>query len=145
MITITESVSLTTQKAYLKHHHVKPVVNQSHCLNVHDRSLERLLERAYDGFIWLLERKRRYYRYNAIPVSEAFIECDEWRKEIAKVIRLNEAEVEIIENLLIASKRLQYTDSDKILLMCLDQSQQIFMPNDDTGKAFVEWLEMPRE
>ena len=51
----------------------------------------------------------------------------------------------IIENLLIESKQLHYRDSDKILLMCLDQSQQIFMPDDDTGKAFIEWLEMPRE
>lgn len=112
-------------------------------LKVEDRSLERLVECAYDGFIWLLERKRKYYCYNAIPISEAAIECNEWKVEITRTIGLNKAEVQIIENLLIASQRLMYRDADKILLMCLEQSQRMFMPDSDTGKAFNEWLEMP--
>lgn len=109
-----------------------------------DRSIEILLNRAYDGFIWLLERKRKYYSYNDIPMSEAVIDVNEWRTEIAKVIRLNEAEVQIIESLLIRSGRLQYTDESKLALINLDQAQQIFMPDNDTGKAFNNWLDMPR-
>lgn len=132
---------------YFQEFNLFPVLNHTyiHHLDVEDRSVESLVERAYNGFVWLLERKRKYYRYNAIPVSEAFIERCEWINEIAEVIGLNEAEVKIIENLLIESNRLQYTDSSKLTLISYDQSEQIFMPDNETGKAFNQWLYMPRE
>lgn len=117
-------------------------LDSANYLNVDDRSLERLLERAYDGFIWLLERKRKYYCYNAIPKSEAFIGVNEWREEIAKVIILNEAEIQIIQNLLITDNRLIYRDSSQILLMTSTQNQELFLLDDNTGKAFNNWLDM---
>ena len=104
-----------------------------------------LQQHAYDGFIWLLERKRKYYRYNDIPMSAAFIQVEDWRKEVARVIWLNEAEIQIIESLLIQSRYFQYTDTTQLTLMTSDQAEQIFMPNDTTGKAFNNWFDMPCE
>ena len=115
------------------------------CVNDHDRSLEILLNRAYEGFLWLLERQRKYYQLNSIPRSEAFISVAEWRNKIAEVIHLNEAEIRVLENLLIQTRRLKYSDESQKVLVNLEQVEQIYMPDNDTGKAFTDWLEMPRE
>lgn len=120
-------------------------LNCAHDINTQIPDIAVLQQRAYDRCIRLLERKRKYYRYNDIPMSEAYIQVEDWRKEVARVIRLNETETQIIESLLIQSQHFQYTDTTQLTLMTSDQAQQIFMPDDTTGKAFNNWLDMPRE
>ena len=107
------------------------------------RDLSVLLKRAFDGFKWLLERKRKYYCYNSISMSNAQISVNEWRVTVKTVLKMNDAELEIIERLLIQGKQFKYTDESKILLVASEQEP--YLLDDDMGTAFNNWLNTPRE
>ena len=95
----------------------KPELLESLKYTSHDLSV--LLKRAFDGFKWLLERK--YYCYNSISMSNAQISVNEWRVTVKTVLKVNDAELEIIERLLIQGKQFKYTDESKILLVVSEQ------------------------
>ena len=75
----------------------------------------------------------------------ARIAASEWRETVKGVLKVNDAELHIIERLLIQSEQLVYFDHAKTLLTTPDQLEQDYMPDDSTGAAFYAWLSMPRE
>lgn len=109
------------------------------------RDLSILVKRALDGYHWLLDRKRTHFRYNGVPIVTARIASSEWRETVKGVLKVNDAELHIIERLLIQSEQLVYFDHAKTLLTTPDQLEQDYMPDDSTGAAFYAWLSMPRE
>ena len=109
------------------------------------RDLSILVKRALDGYHWLLDRKRTHFRYNGVPIVTARIAASEWRETVKGVLKVNDAELHIIERLLIQSEQLVYFDHAKTLLTTPDQLEQDYMPDDSTGAAFYARLSMPRE
>ena len=107
------------------------------------RDLSILVKRALDGYHWLLDRKRTHFRYNGVPIVTARITASEWRETVKSVLKVNDAELHIIERLLIQSEQLVYFDHAKTLLTTPDQLEQDYMPDDNTGAAFNAWLSMP--
>ena len=84
------------------------------------RDLSMLVKRALDGYHWLLDRKRTHYRYNGVPIVTARIAASEWRETVKSVLKVNDAELRIIERLLIQSEQLVYFDHAKTLLTTPD-------------------------
>ena len=80
------------------------------------RDLSILVKRALDGYLWMLDRKRTYYRYNGVPIVTVRISASEWRETVKSVLKVNDAELHIIERLLIQSEQLVYFDHAKTLL-----------------------------
>lgn len=109
------------------------------------RDLSILVKRALDGCLWMLDRKRTHYRYNGVPIVTVRISASEWRETVKSVLKVNDAELHIIERLLIQSEQLVYFDHAKTLLTTSDQLEQDYMPDDNTGAAFNAWLSMPCE
>lgn len=109
------------------------------------RDLSILVKRALDGYQWMLDHKRTYYRYNGVPMVIARVSVNEWRETIKGVLKVNNAELNIIERLLIQSKQLVYFDTAKTLLTTPDQLDQNYLPDDDTGETFNAWLSMSCE
>lgn len=109
------------------------------------RDLSILVKRALDGYLWMLDRKRTHFRYNGVPIVTARISASEWRETVKSVLKVNDAELHIIERLLIQSEQLVYFDHAKTLLTTPDQLEQDYMPDDNTGAAFNAWFSMPCE
>lgn len=84
------------------------------------RDLSILVKRALDGYLWMLDRKRTYYRYNGVPIVTVRISASEWRETVKSVLKVNDAELHIIERLLIQSEQLVYFDHAKTLLTTPD-------------------------
>ena len=84
------------------------------------RDLSILVKRALDGYHWLLDRKHTHYRYNGVPIVTARIAASEWRETVKSVLKVNNAELHIIERLLIQSEQLVYFDHAKTLLTTPD-------------------------
>ena len=107
------------------------------------RDLSMLVKRALDGYHWLLDRKHTHYRYNGVPIVTARIAASEWRETVKSVLKVNDAELRIIERLLIQSEQLVYFDHAKTLLTTPDQLEHDYMLDDNTGAAFNAWFSMP--
>ncbi|WP_151713470.1 hypothetical protein [Acinetobacter bereziniae] len=110
-----------------------------------DRDLSTLVKRAFDGYRWLLDRKKLHYRYNGIPMLNARISVTEWRSTVTQVLKVNDAELDIIESLLIQGEHLKYADTAKAFLTTFEEEQQEYLLDDETGRAFNNWLNTPRE
>lgn len=110
-----------------------------------DRDLSTLVKRAFDGYRWLLDRKKLHYRYNGIPMMNARISVTEWRSTVMQVLKVNDAELDIIESLLIQDNHLIYTDESRSMFTTPEQEQQEYLLDDRTGTAFNNWLNTPRE
>ena len=93
----------------------------------------------------MLDRKRTHFRYNGVPIVTVRISASEWRETVKSVLKVNDAELHIIERLLIQSEQLVYFDHAKTLLTTPDQLEQDDMPDDNTGAAFNAWFSMPCE
>ncbi|WP_218944728.1 hypothetical protein [Acinetobacter sp. YH12201] len=109
------------------------------------RDLSILVKRALDGYQWMLDRKRTHYRYNGVPMITARVLANEWRETVKGVLKVDDAELNIIERLLIQSGQLVYFDHAKTFLTTPDQLEQDYLPDDSTGTAFNTWLSMPCE
>lgn len=92
------------------------------------RDLSILVKRALDGYLWMLDRKRTHYRYNGVPIVTARISASEWRETVKSVLKVNDAELHIIEILLIQSELLVYFDHAKTLLTTPHQLEQDYIP-----------------
>ena len=68
-----------------------------------------------------------------------------WRSTVKTVLLVNDAEMGIIERLLIQDGQLKYLDRAETILTTDEQEQQEYMPDDATGTAFNNWLYMPQE
>ncbi|WP_151810719.1 hypothetical protein [Acinetobacter bereziniae] len=110
-----------------------------------DRDLSTLVKRAFDGYRWLLDCKKQHNHYKAIPISEVRITVVEWRCTVKNVLKINDAELNIIESLLIQGEHLKYADTAKAFLTTFEEEQQEYLLDDETGTAFNNWLNTPRE
>lgn len=110
-----------------------------------DRDLSTLVKRAFDGYRWLLDRKKQHYHYNGIPMSDVLITVVEWRSTVKNVLKVNDAELNIIESLLIQGEHLKYADTAKTFLTTFEEEQQEYLVDDRSGTAFNNWLNTARE
>ena len=69
----------------------------------------------------------------------------EWRSTVMQVLKVNDAELDIIESLLMQDNHLIYTDESRSMFTTPEQEQQEYLLDDRTGTAFNNWLNTPRE
>lgn len=90
-----------------------------------NRDLTPLVKRAYDGY---------YYCLNQAQLRrESHVRTLHWRSTVQQVLQLNDAEMAIIEKLLIQNKQLQYIDHNHHWLIATDQSNQFCFDDEDTA------------
>jgi|GEM_PF-3044840 len=109
------------------------------------RDLSLLVKRAFDGYRWLLDRKKQHNHYNSIPMSDVRITVVEWRCTVKNVLKVDDTELNIIESLLIQGEHLKYADTAKAFLTTFEEEKQEYLLDDETGTAFNHWLNTPRE
>jgi hypothetical protein len=103
------------------------------------------VERAINGYHWLLEHKQQQYRRKYIPVSDVCIEVQAWRQTIADVIGLNPCEVQAIESYLINQGELIYYHSEQYIMHKSElDNEDNLLPDNATGQAFNAWLNAGR-
>ncbi len=109
------------------------------------RDLSVLVKRAFDGYDYCLKQVQKQARRDGVPLSFARVPVMFWRSTVKTVLLVNDAEMGIIERLLIQDGQLKYLDRAETILTTDEQEQQEYMPDDATGTAFNNWLYMPQE
>ena len=109
------------------------------------RELSALVKRAYDGYGYCFTQILTQAQRNNVPSCFVRVPTVYWRATVKRVLKINDAELGIIESLLIQSGRLKYMDHTQTLFIIPEQEQQEYLLDDDTGTAFNHWLDMPRE
>lgn len=100
-----------------------------------NRDLTPLVKRAYDGY---------YYCLNQAQLRrESHVRTLHWRSTVQKVLQLNDAEMTIIEKLLIQNEQLQYFGRTYQWLIASDLSQQCYF--DDSVMAINDWVNESNE
>lgn len=109
------------------------------------RYFERLMTRALDGYHWLYKRREQQHRANRIPITDIRIETQQWRDTVAKVIGLNAHEVALFEQILTQQGDLILYDGGRYVMSRDEyENPRHFLPDDDSGEAFRQWLETGR-
>ena len=121
----------------------KPVLLEYLKHTSHDLSV--LLKRAFDGYQYCLNQVKQQARRDGVPLSFCRVPVMFWRSTVKTVLQVNDAEMGIIERLLIQDGQLKYMDRAETLLTTDEQEQHEYMPDDAIGTAFNNWLNMPRE
>ncbi len=109
------------------------------------RDLSVLVKRALDGYDYCFKQMQKQAQRQGIQNCFIRVPVMYWRSTIKTVLKVNDAELDIIENLLIQSEQLKYSDNTKMLFITLEQEQQEYLLDDDTGTSFNSWLNTPRE
>lgn len=109
-----------------------------------NRDLSVLVQRAYEGYHYCFNQMCSEAGRKNIPSSFIRVSVVYWRTTVKPVLKVNDAELAIIERLLIQDKRLKYMDSMNTLLITVAQDDQCYLLDGDSGTDFVNWLDMPR-
>lgn len=89
-----------------------------------NRDLTPLVKRAYDGYYFCLNKAQLR--------RESHVQTLTWRSTVQQVLQLNDAEMAIIEKLLIQNEQLHYVGYSNEWLIASDLSQQCYFDDSDT-------------
>ena len=106
------------------------------------RDLSVVVKRAFDGFLYCFEQVQQTRRNNS-SLNLCGVSVMYWRSTVKAALQVNDAEINMIERLLIQSEQLKYMDSSNTVLITPEQQEHLH--DDEIETAFNDLLNRPRQ